>query len=124
MDGYILDYFRIYEELIEDALLNPKEGYKELHHIMPRSMGGKDENGNLVFLTVRQHYIAHLLLTKLDPNQWFSVEAILNDTNNKNRIHRYKTPKLKYKNWIRRNIAKQKNKNFRKYVTKTFIFRR
>lgn len=38
--------------------------YTEKHHIIPRSMGGKDTKENLVVLTAREHYIAHLLLTK------------------------------------------------------------
>lgn len=39
--------------------------YTEKHHIIPRSMGGKDTKENLVVLTAREHYIAHLLLTKI-----------------------------------------------------------
>ncbi len=40
------------------------ECYYEEHHIMPRSLGGTDDRENLVLLTPREHYIAHLLLTK------------------------------------------------------------
>ena len=38
--------------------------YTEKHHIIPRCMGGTDDKGNLAILTAREHYIAHLLLTK------------------------------------------------------------
>ena len=38
--------------------------YTEKHHIIPRCMGGDDSVENLVVLTAREHYIAHLLLTK------------------------------------------------------------
>ncbi len=38
--------------------------YTEKHHIIPRCMGGDDSVENLVILTARAHYIAHLLLTK------------------------------------------------------------
>lgn len=38
--------------------------YTEKHHIVPRCMGGDDSVENLVVLTAREHYIAHLLLTK------------------------------------------------------------
>lgn len=34
----------------------------ELHHVLPRSLGGTNESHNLVRLTVREHYVAHLLL--------------------------------------------------------------
>ena len=40
------------------------DGYTEKHHIVPRSMGGSDKKDNLVDLTAREHYIAHLLLTR------------------------------------------------------------
>jgi len=36
----------------------------EKHHIIPRSLGGSNENKNLVNLSLREHFICHLLLTK------------------------------------------------------------
>jgi len=41
-----------------------KAQYFEKHHIIPQSLGGNNENSNLVLLTAREHFIAHLLLTK------------------------------------------------------------
>lgn len=38
--------------------------YTEKHHIIPRSLGGSNDKENLVILTAREHFIAHLLLTK------------------------------------------------------------
>jgi len=37
----------------------------EKHHIVPKSLGGGNEASNLVPLTPREHYICHLLLTKM-----------------------------------------------------------
>ena len=37
----------------------------EKHHIFPHSMGGSDDNDNLVVLTTREHFICHLLLVKM-----------------------------------------------------------
>lgn len=37
----------------------------EKHHILPKSLGGADNKDNLVLLTPREHFIAHLLLTKM-----------------------------------------------------------
>lgn len=56
-------YYKWYKELTskQDRSL---DCYTEKHHIIPRSMGGKDTKENLVVLTAREHYIAHLLLTK------------------------------------------------------------
>lgn len=49
-------------------LLQEKEGYFEIHHILPSSICDivqKKDKNNYVILTAREHYIAHLLLTKL-----------------------------------------------------------
>lgn len=37
----------------------------EKHHIIPRSLGGTNDQYNLVKLSPREHYICHLLLTKM-----------------------------------------------------------
>ena len=39
--------------------------YTEKHHIIPRSLGGDDLTSNLVRLTAREHFVCHLLLTKM-----------------------------------------------------------
>jgi hypothetical protein len=36
----------------------------EKHHIVPRSLGGSNDESNIVRLTYREHFLAHLLLTK------------------------------------------------------------
>jgi len=41
--------------------------YSERHHIIPRCLGGS-ENNNLVLLTPAEHYVAHQLLSKIFPN--------------------------------------------------------
>lgn len=37
----------------------------EVHHIVPKAVGGSNDPLNLVHLTLREHYIAHLLLPKI-----------------------------------------------------------
>lgn len=39
--------------------------YVEKHHIIPRSLNGNNKKENLVKLTAREHFICHLLLTKM-----------------------------------------------------------
>lgn len=39
--------------------------YTERHHIIPKSMGGTDEQSNLVWLTAEEHLRVHLLLPKM-----------------------------------------------------------
>ena len=40
-------------------------GYTEKHHIIPKSLGGTNDCGNLVTLTTKEHYICHRLLVKM-----------------------------------------------------------
>lgn len=42
-----------------------KDVYFEKHHIVPRCFGGSNNPDNLINLTAREHYIAHLLLWKM-----------------------------------------------------------
>lgn len=49
-----------------------------MHHIIPRCIGGTDSHENLVKLTAREHYIAHLLLTKmLEGNARYKLQIAL-----------------------------------------------
>lgn len=43
----------------------PEGTYVEKHHIIPRSLGGNDEESNLIILTGREHFIAHMILWKV-----------------------------------------------------------
>lgn len=36
-----------------------------MHHIIPRCMGGRNNHENLIALSARQHFVAHLLLAKI-----------------------------------------------------------
>lgn len=59
-------YSKWYDNLICKAQLRGTiQGYKETHHIIPRSLGGDNIKSNLVHLTAREHYIAHALLWKM-----------------------------------------------------------
>lgn len=59
-------YTKTYFRLMNHAMLRHQpDGYVERHHVIPRSLGGSDEPENVVVLTAREHYIAHLLLTKM-----------------------------------------------------------
>lgn len=61
---------KIYHELINRAKERKLLGYVERHHIIPRCLGGSDEPSNLVKLTAREHYIAHLLLSRAYPKHY------------------------------------------------------
>jgi len=60
-----VNYQKIYDNLIEKRQIETPSGYTEKHHIVPRSLGGTDDSSNLVALTGREHFVAHLLLHKI-----------------------------------------------------------
>lgn len=61
-------YTKWYYNIINKAkseLRRKKTGtYYERHHIIPRSLGGKNDK-NLVLLTGKEHFLCHLLLVKM-----------------------------------------------------------
>jgi hypothetical protein len=68
-----LNYTKIYNTLFEKAKLrgldkSQHEGYFEIHHILPVSLGGSNDDLNLVMFTGREHFIAHMLMWKANPN--------------------------------------------------------
>jgi len=60
-----MNYKRIYYQLIERAKSRLLVSDYETHHILPKSLGGPNTKDNLIKLTLREHFIAHLLLTKM-----------------------------------------------------------
>lgn len=58
-------YTRYYFNIIDNARQRYTELYTELHHIIPKSLGGSNDHTNIVKLTPREHFICHLLLTKM-----------------------------------------------------------
>jgi len=58
-------YSQWYDNLVSKAKSRPtQKGYFESHHITPRSLGGNNTKTNLVNLTAREHFLAHVLLFK------------------------------------------------------------
>jgi hypothetical protein len=58
-------YSKLYYKITSNAKQRTTEGYTELHHIIPQSMGGSNDKENLVHLTAREHFICHWLLIKM-----------------------------------------------------------
>ena len=57
----------IYNEFIDSIDTERILDYKETHHIIPRCLGGEDNEDNLIGLTPREHFIAHKLLAEENP---------------------------------------------------------
>jgi hypothetical protein len=57
-------YYQRYIKFIDSCKERQLTGYTENHHIIPKSLGGSDSSENLVKLSARQHFLAHLMLWK------------------------------------------------------------
>ena len=65
-----MNYQRVYNAIVDNAKLRQTlDGYYELHHIIPRSLGGDDSQENTVKVTAREHFILHYLLCKIYKEQ-------------------------------------------------------
>lgn len=62
-----MDYKKTYDRLVCRAKNRKLECYKEIHHIIPKCMGGTEDKNNLVELTAREHFICHWLLSRMYP---------------------------------------------------------
>lgn len=71
-----MNYKKLYDALIERAKGRTLTGYKENHHIIPKCMGGDDNKENLVYLTAREHFLAHLMLVEINPKQYGLINAV------------------------------------------------
>jgi len=66
-------YSKWYEQLVENVKNRtlPVGTYTETHHIIPHCITKDNRKENLVVLTAREHYVAHLLLWRMDmPAKW------------------------------------------------------
>jgi len=97
-----MNHQRIYEEIIQIAKSenrkklrkkNPNYIYYEKHHIIPRCLGGKNEDDNFVLLTAKEHYVCHELLTHIYPTYRKLALALMRMSGN---IEKYKTSARDY----------------------------
>ena len=71
-----MNYKKIYDSIIEKRKIEDPTGYTEVHHIVPKSLGGSDEQENLIRLSSREHFICHYLLVKMYPKEsieWYKM---------------------------------------------------
>ena len=56
-----MNYSVIYNNLMKKRISNPYDGSDcEIHHIIPKSLGGIDHSSNYVKLSIREHFYIHL----------------------------------------------------------------
>jgi hypothetical protein len=62
-----MNYNKLYSKFIESRPLRKKQKNDglETHHILPKSLGGKDTDKNKIVLTFKEHWLAHRILVKM-----------------------------------------------------------
>jgi hypothetical protein len=97
-----MNYLKHYNFLINRGISRSHiDGYVEVHHILPTCMGGTYTSNNLVRLTPEEHYLAHLLLVKINPDISKLIYACMMMCSN--RLGRQSNNSY---GWIRRAFAK------------------
>jgi hypothetical protein len=110
-------YEKYYYSIINNRKSNPAiNEYTESHHIVPRSLGGSDEETNLVELTAREHFICHWLLTKIYTGAERSkmINALWMMQGQSNHQKRYKT---KITSRVYENLRKEYSEHISKMNT-------
>jgi len=96
-----MNYKKHYEMLIEKSRQRTLEGYYERHHIIPKCLGGSDDDDNIANLTPEEHFLAHQLLVKMYPNSPPLVNAAIIMTTHHTSIR----ANNKLFGWLRRRAA-------------------
>jgi hypothetical protein len=100
-----MNYLKIYNAIVARAKNRKIEGYSETHHIVPRCMGGEDSPENLVDLTPEEHFICHLLLVKIYPENGKLIFAL----NKMCRARKGRTKRRMY-GWLKRKFSEEMRK--------------
>ena len=73
-----MNYLNVYFNIVNNSKSKKRNGYLELHHVVPKCIFGEkllnednlvnvNEDSNLVYLTAREHFICHWLLHRAFP---------------------------------------------------------
>jgi hypothetical protein len=109
-----MNYQAVYDRIISKAKLqsrvklpkdDPNYVYYESHHIVPKCIGGDGRcnqwkwHPNIILLTPKEHFICHLLLSEIYPNNTSIVSSVwlmCNTTYTKSGQYRYKPSSKTY----------------------------
>ena len=117
-----MNYTKIYDDLVAKCVvrgLDKKalEGYFEIHHILPRCMGGGDDKENLVMFTGREHYIAHMLLWKIHPRNRSLMHAawMMSHLRNGDKVKSamYQSLKMEHMEWLSERMSGENSPQYK-----------
>lgn len=84
-------YTKWYFQIIENAKRTRPLTYKESHHIIPKCLGGDDCPDNLIDLTAREHFLCHMLLTKMHDDHRLKYALVAMSLINPNQVDKRHT---------------------------------
>ena len=90
-----MNYRYQYDKLVSRGLSRSKPSeYCEEHHILPSALGGGDNKENLVWLTSREHYVAHIFLAKLHGGKMWAALRWMSDQRKRTNSRIYSAAKI------------------------------
>jgi hypothetical protein len=100
----IMNYLSIYNSIMQQARNRTLEHGFERHHVIPKSLGGANNLSNLVQLTLREHFVAHKLLTRIHTGEaqkkmWFAYYRLCN-RHRRTTSRMYEQAKLQAKQYL------------------------
>lgn len=123
-----MNYLTHYNKLITKARNRILNEYCEKHHIIPKCIGGNNDPNNIVNLTAEEHFIAHLLLIKIYPDNikilyaFQMMNVSCKNHKRKNKLYGWAKRKLNMsRTGIKRGKYKKSNKIRKKRAKETKV---
>lgn len=115
-------YTTWYYRIINRANLRDATGlpYYERHHIIPKCLGGSNAKNNIAKLTAREHYVCHILLTKMFDSGAYKAKMVFALMRMRNTSRYHKREYLNSKNFsyvkeiISKNMSGKNNPSYGK----------
>jgi hypothetical protein len=112
-----MNYKKIYDDFISDRLQKQIiDGYFETHYIVPKSYGGLNKKENLIKLTAKDHFFAHILLAKIYKGKMIFALNMMCKT--RTQTHKNKSIYEVFKKQIAKEISKVNKNKIVKQETK------
>lgn len=108
-----MDYLKLYNSIVERGKNRVITGYTENHHIIPKCVGGSNNKWNMVRLTAKEHYVCHMLLCEIYPEEnklKYGFWRMCNVNNNEFQHRNYRVSGMIYER-LKKEISKIVSEN-------------